>query len=96
MTSSIPYLKQYPETPESKFINSMANIIHISKITKITLTRPPTDYNKQFTSIFKLGLLLINLKGLNILSILTILINPSFYPLRPISIIENNTIIKSN
>ena len=66
------------------------------KITMKTLAIPPKDSRIAVTTTFIPLFLLINLKGLNILSILTILINPRFYPLRPISIIENNTIIKSN
>jgi hypothetical protein len=62
----------------------------------ITLNNPPTDSNRQLTNIFRPGLLLINLKGLKILSILTILMKPKFYPLRAISNIEKKTIIKSN
>ena len=65
-------------------------------MTIITLKSPLNDYNKQLTKIFKLGLLLMNLKGLKILSILTIFINPKFYPLRLISSIEKITIMKSN
>jgi hypothetical protein len=80
----------------------IANIIlfllllyHIKMITKITFNSPPTDSKRQFTRILRLGLLLMNLKGLKILNILTILINPKFYPARLISIIENMTITKS-
>ena len=62
----------------------------------ITLNKPPTDSNRQLTNTFRLGLLLINLKGLKILSILTTLMKPKFYPLRAISNIEKKTMTKSN
>jgi hypothetical protein len=70
-------------------------IYHIKIMTKITFKSPPTDSKRQFTRILRLGLLLMNLKGLKILNILTILMNPRFYPARLMSIIENMTIIKS-
>jgi hypothetical protein len=79
-------VKQYPLLPAKRFINRMANIIlifiklilnyHIKKITIRTFISPPTDSRRQYTNAFMLGLWLINLKGLKILSILTIFKNP--------------------
>ena len=53
------------------------------------------DSNKQLTRIFKLGLLLMNLRDLKILSILITFIKEMLYPVKAISTIENITMVKS-
>lgn len=65
-------------------------------MTSSILTSPDTESIKQFTKIFKLGLLLINRSGFKILSNLTILVNPRLSPVELISIMEKNTITKSS
>ena len=69
---------------------------HIRIMTIETFISPPILSMSELTSNFILGLWLMNLRGLRILSILTIFKKPRSWPARLISIIEKKTIKKSS
>ena len=68
----------------------------IRRMMMLTLERLPKDSNKQLTSTFMFGFLLINLRGLKILSILTIFKNPRLRLESARSRSEKTTINKSS